>query len=169
MATEARRVSIQVRGAEPRDLPAVLELIEDLETLQKEWRVFPPRAGLVKDIEAMYRASIEDGNDLLLVAVADGDVLGTAFAHVVVPSTVSDEQAVELSGVIVRADHRGRGIGRALTTEAARFARERGIPRLTIKVFAQNEDGTKLWGGLGFHPRMLQMTIAPEELLSQTD
>jgi ribosomal protein S18 acetylase RimI-like enzyme len=108
---------------------------------------------------------LDEENDRLLVAVAGDEVVGTAFAHVMVPSTVSDEPAVELSGVIVRPDHRGRGIARALTTEAARFARERGIRRITIKVFAQNEDGMKLWESLGFRPRMLQMTIAPEELL----
>jgi ribosomal protein S18 acetylase RimI-like enzyme len=162
-------VSIQIRAAEPGDVPAVVKLIQELEALQEGWRVFPPRSGLVEDLEARYRASIERGGDLLLVALEGAEIVGTTFAHVITPSAVSDEQAVELSGVIVRPDRRGRGIGRALTREGAAYARARGIRRLTVKVFAQNEDGRKLWEGLGFRPRMIQMTVAAGELVERPE
>jgi GNAT superfamily N-acetyltransferase len=158
-------MSIEIRRAEPGDLPSVLELVRELEALQRPWRVFPSRPTLVDEIGRRYATTIDGAKDLLLVAALDGDVVGTAYAHVNVPSSISDQRAVELSGVIVHPDHRGRGIARALTIEAARFARDRGVHRLTVRVFAQNEEGLKLWPALGFEPRMLQMTAVVSELL----
>src|SRR4030095_3127372 len=38
------------------------------------------------------------------------------------PSRFSDERALELSGVVVRAGYRGRGVGRELVHEAGRCA-----------------------------------------------
>jgi ribosomal protein S18 acetylase RimI-like enzyme len=69
--------------------------------------------------------------------------------------------------MFVRPHQRGRGIARALTLEVARFARAHAVRRVTVKVFAQNEDGLRLWERLGFEPRMLQMTIEAEHLLDR--
>src|SRR6266516_2507135 len=162
-------MSIEIREAQPPDLPGILELIEQLEELQEPWRVFPSRPDVLGEIAARHAAAIGDSSELLLVALDGGQVVGTSYAHVEVPSAVSDEPAVELSGLIVRADHRGRGIARRLTARVARFASDQGVRRITVKVFAQNEDGLKLWERLGFEPRILQMTVPPERLLDQPD
>jgi GNAT superfamily N-acetyltransferase len=163
-------VPVEIRGAQPVDLPGILELIEGLEELQDPWRVFPPRSSLIGEVRSRYAAAVDAPSDEhLWVAVEDGSVVGTAYAHVLVPSTVSDEPAVELAGVFVRPDHRGRGIARALTARAARFARARAVRRLTVKVFAQNEDGLRLWEALGFQPRMLQMTALADRFLDRDE
>ena len=162
-------MSIEIREAQSADIPSILELIEELEELQEPWRVFPPRPDVLDEIAARYAAAIGDSDELLLVALVGGVVVGTSYAHLEVPSAVSDEPAVELSGVIVRADHRGRGIARRLAARVARFASDQGVRRITVKVFAQNEDGLKLWERLGFEPRMLQMTVPPERLLDEPD
>jgi GNAT superfamily N-acetyltransferase len=117
-----------------------------------------------------YRRAIldPDGDDLLLVAEEGGIVVGTAFGHVVVPSAVSDEPAVELGGIIVRPSHRERGIGLALAEQVARFARKRGIRIVTLKTFAANEPALRFWERIGFAPRMVQM-YAPAERLDGMD
>ena len=56
-----------------------------------------------------------------------------------------------------------------MAARVARFASDQGVRRITVKVFAQNEDGLKLWERLGFEPRMLQMTVPPERLLDEPD
>jgi GNAT superfamily N-acetyltransferase len=160
-------MAFEIRRAGPADLPAVLGLIEELEALQRPWRVFPSRPTLLDEIGRRYATTIDNGRDLLLVAAADGDVIGTAYAHVSVPSSISDQRAVELSGVIVHPEFRGQGVGRALAVEAARFATERGVHRLTVRVFAQNEQGLKLWSAMEFEPRMLQMTVVASQLLER--
>jgi hypothetical protein len=69
-----------------------------------------------------------------------------------VPSRFSDERALEISGVVVRAGHRGRGVGRALVREAARFASTHAVRWVTLKTFAPNEESMAFWEGLGFTP-----------------
>jgi GNAT superfamily N-acetyltransferase len=161
---------IRVRAATPGDLNAVLELLAALGDLQDDWRVFPPRAELRDEVAAIYRRSVKsrDEEDLVVVALADGEVVGTAFGHVITPSSFSDEPALELSGVMVRPSHRGLGAGRALTREIARFARRRGIRMVTLKTFAQNEPALRFWEAMGFRPRMVQMVAPADRLAGET-
>ncbi len=159
-------MACQIRTAEADDLDSILELVGELEAAQAAWRVFMARATLRDETRARYAAAIgEDGPDRLWVAVVGEAVVGTAHAHVHVPSAVSDEAAVELDGVFVRPGLRGQGIARRLTAEVARFARDQSIRRITIKVFARNQDALVAWERLGFEPRMVQMTAAAEDLL----
>ena len=155
---------IEVRRAGRADLPTILELIEQLDRLQRPWRVFPLRPDFGEELAARYRSALDDSGEVVLVATDANEVVGTAYGHVTAPSTVSDEPALELSGVMVRPSHRGRGIGRILTKSAARFAREAGVRMVTVKIFAQNEEAVRFWEALGFEHRMLQM-VAPAESL----
>ena len=83
---------------------------------------------------------------------------GMAKASVTRPSSVSDEEGVELSTVVVRGDVRGRGVGTALVREAARFARDVGVGRVTLRVFAANQGAVSFWRATGFEARIVQMT-----------
>jgi ribosomal protein S18 acetylase RimI-like enzyme len=160
---------VRIRPATHRDLTSIVELIEELDDLQAPWRVFPPRPELRDEVRERYRRAIDHAGsgDLLLVAAIEAQdlVVGTTLAHVLTPSSVSDEIAVELSGVIVRPSHRGRGIAQALAEAAARFARERGIRIVTLRTFAANEEALRFWERIGFRPRMVQM-VAPAERLT---
>jgi ribosomal protein S18 acetylase RimI-like enzyme len=71
---------------------------------------------------------------------------------------------------VVRPSHRGRGVGAALATEVARFARERGVRHLDLRVFAANDQAVAFWARMGFRPRIVQMvaTADPEERASET-
>jgi ribosomal protein S18 acetylase RimI-like enzyme len=162
------RGEVQIRPATDRDLPAVLALVGELDRLQYDWRVFPPRPALEEEVFDRYRRAVVGGggDDLLIVAEEEGAVVGTAFGHILIPSAVSDEPALELSGVVVIDSHRGRGIGRALTRAAARFANERGIRIVVLKTFAQNGPALQFWQRIGFLPRMVQM-YAPADRLAR--
>ncbi|HXF73026.1 MAG TPA: GNAT family N-acetyltransferase [Actinomycetota bacterium] len=156
--------SVKVRQATPEDVPALVGLFKELERLQRDWRVFTPRPGFYDEVAAKYEAAMGREDAVVLVAEAEGDVVGMAYGEVHVPSRFSDERALELSGVVVRAGHRGKGVGRALVQEATRFARERGVPWVTLKVFAQNRGAMEFWEGLGFTPRVVQLTSSTEAL-----
>ncbi|HYR34995.1 MAG TPA: GNAT family N-acetyltransferase [Burkholderiales bacterium] len=47
-------------------------------------------------------------------------------------------------------EYRGQGLGRQLATEAIRAAREAGIERIELEVFASNEPAIALYRALGF-------------------
>ena len=46
--------------------------------------------------------------------------------------------------------YRGRGLGRQLVAQAVRAARQAGIERVELEVFASNERAIALYGALGF-------------------
>jgi GNAT superfamily N-acetyltransferase len=155
---------VVIRAATSSDLEAIVDLWRELNRQQAQWRVFPPRAGMEAEMRRLYERGLGDPRACVLVAEADGRVVGTAFAHPVVPSSFSDEPAVELSGVVVSPEHRGRGVGTALAAEVGRFARGQGLRRVVIKTFARNTGALEFWQRLGFEPRMVQMVADPREL-----
>ena len=53
-------------------------------------------------------------------------------------------------GLMVAADQRGRGIGRALLSAAVDWAREIGVTKLELHVFPWNEPAIRLYERFGF-------------------
>ena len=155
---------IVVRRAREEDLPAVLGLIDLMNKEGKEWWVFQPRTGFEREVEATYRASLRDPVAHHVVAEVAGRVVGSALARIERVSTRSDQRALELSGVVVDPAFRRTGVGRALVSEAARFARARALEIVTLKVFAQNDGGMRFWEEMGFTPRIVQFTGRVEDL-----
>jgi GNAT superfamily N-acetyltransferase len=158
---------VRVRQATPEDVPALVALFQELDRMQSDWRVFTPRPGFYDEVGAKYREAMSTENAVVLVAEDDGEILGMAYGEVRVPSRFSDERALELSGVTVRAGYRGRGVGRALVAEAARFAGETGVDWIELKTFAPNQGAMAFWEGLGFTPRVVQLTQATKALVTR--
>ena len=136
---------MRVRQATPEDVPSLVALFQELDRMQADWRVFTPRPGFYDE----------------------GEVVGMAYGEARVPSRFSDERALELSGVVVRAGYRGRGVGRELVAEAARFADGRGIEWVELKTFAPNRGAMEFWEDLGFTPRVIQLTSGTRNLLER--
>jgi GNAT superfamily N-acetyltransferase len=158
---------VRVRRATDADVPALVALFEELDRMQKGWRVFTPRPGFYDEVGSKYRDSIGRPDHLVLVAEEGDEVVGMAYAEPRTPSRFSDERALELSGIVVRADFRGRGVGRALVAEAARFASEVGIPWVELKTFSPNRGSMEFWESLGFTPRVVQLTSSSRALAAR--
>ncbi len=155
---------LKIREATEGDLPAVMGLFEELHRLQEPWRVFTPRPNLREEMQRRYHADLADPDAVLVVAERVGAVVGMAVGRLHRPSAFSDELAVELGSVYVRPEHRERGVAGALAAEVARFARDRGVKRITLKTFAQNDEALVAWRQMGFEPRMVQMSAPVERL-----
>jgi GNAT superfamily N-acetyltransferase len=160
---------VKVRLATPEDVPALVALFQELDRLQSDWRVFTPRPGFYDEVGAKYRQAMNNENAVVLVAEDDDEVVGMAYGEVRIPSRFSDERALELSGVVVRAGYRGRGVGRALVREAARFAADGGVDWIELKTFAPNQGAMTFWEDLGFTPRVVQLTQATRALLERLE
>ena len=161
---------MKVRQATSEDVPSLVALFQELDRMQADWRVFTPRPGFYDEVGAKYGEALNNPDALVLVVVDDeGEVVGMAYGEAHVPSRFSDERALEVSGVVVRAGYRGRGVGRELVHEAARFAGERGIAWVELKTFAPNRGAMEFWEGLGFTPRVVQLTSPTNDLLERLD
>jgi ribosomal protein S18 acetylase RimI-like enzyme len=161
---------VRVRQATPDDVPALVALFQELDRMQADWRVFTPRPGFYDEVGAKYNEALQNPDAVLLVATDDeGEVVGMAYGEARTPSRFSDEHALELSGVVVRAGYRGRGVGRELVREAARFAGERGVQWVELKTFAPNRGAMGFWEDLGFRPRVVQLTTPTKDLMQRLE
>ncbi|MGD8967307.1 MAG: GNAT family N-acetyltransferase [Anaerolineae bacterium] len=61
--------------------------------------------------------------------------------------------------------HRGQGLGRCLMEAAEEWAREQGLPRISLSVGAHNTIGQRLYESLGYQVETLRMTkpLMPQE------
>jgi len=160
---------VKVRQASPPDLPELIDLFAELERMQRDWRVFTPRPGFYDELARRFREAMVAEDRLVLAAEDDGEVVGMAYAETRVPSRFSDERALELFGVVVRAGHRGRGVGRALVAEAARFAKERSVGFIELKSFWPNKESIAFWQALGFNPRVVQLVASTDEAIRRLE
>jgi len=156
---------VKVRKATAEDVPTLVAMFQELDRMQRDWRVFTPRPGFYDEVAVKYRESLDAPDRLLVVAEEEGEVVGMAYSEVRIPSRFSDERSLEVSGVVVRAGHRGRGVGRGLAEEMARFAEEIGIDWIELKIFWPNEQAMGFWRSLGFTPRVVQVTAQAGEVL----
>lgn len=160
---------MRVRRATPEDLPALVALFRELDQMQSSWRVFAPRLNFRDEVCGQYLKAMSAADTIVLVAEEGSEVVGMAYGEVHAPSRFSDERALELSSVVVRAEYRGRGIGRELVSNAARFTQDRGVARIELRTFAANEDAMRFWRSLGFAPRIVQLTSATGSLIEWLD
>lgn len=97
----------------------------------------------------MYRR-IQDGDQIALVAEADGHVVGFCGVTPRGPRGIESGHVGDL-GILLRRGYRSRGIGEALL----RAVLERCAPRLEIvvlSVFGNNEPAKRLYRKVGFRP-----------------
>ena len=153
-----------VRVATEPDLERIVSLWHELEAVQRSIRLYPMVDNAEERIKTSFRAAIADDDADLLVAFDDEEPMGMALVHLERPSRMSDEVAVELSRVVVRADRRGSGAGRALIDAAEVWARERGVRTLVAAIFVANEPSRRFWRAIGFEPWVERMVrIVPPE------
>lgn len=95
-----------------------------------------------------------------LVAEADGRVVG--YVRIGRPTPLaSNAHVLQIQGLAVAEEARGRGLGRALIRAAVAEARGRGARRLSLRVLGHNAPARALYESEGFVVEGVQ----PEEFL----
>jgi GNAT superfamily N-acetyltransferase len=148
---------ITIRAATHQDLPALMPLWRELETAQGAYRLYPPVPEAQERIIAAFRAGIDSDDADVLVAYDGDEAVGMVLVHLERPSRMSDERAAELSRVVVRADRRGSGAGKALVQASETWARDRGIRTMVAAIFVRNEPSRGFWRAVGFEPWVERM------------
>jgi GNAT superfamily N-acetyltransferase len=107
-------------------------------------------------------ARLEDVEHALFVAEgAGGELAGVLAVHTRL--LLEDDPFAELTVLVVSRDARGEGIGSALVAEAARWARDRGLARVWVRVNVVREATHGFYESLGFHlykqQRIYELTL----------
>lgn len=92
---------------------------------------------------------------LILLGLADGEPIGRLWIALTHPRGVPD--CAFLFDIEVIADHRGKGLGRALLAAGEAAAREHGAHALELNVFGANTTATSLYRSSGYQVTTQQL------------
>lgn len=135
-----------IRPAAPEDVAAVVGLIRELATYERE-----PDA--VVATEDGVRSALFGPSPAVYchVAEVDGEVVGFALWFLNF-STWLGRHGIYLEDLYVRPAYRGRGLGRALLATLAAVAAERGYGRVEWSVLDWNSPAHAFYRSLGAAP-----------------
>jgi predicted N-acetyltransferase YhbS len=129
---------ITVRTADAGDVSAVVRLLATLG--------YPTTAA---QVEQRLAAFLGSAMYLTLVACDGPDVLGLA-AGLIRFSIEHDAPAVELTALVVADGSQHKGIGRLLTTEVERWARERGARSVIVTTATHRSGAHEFYRCVGY-------------------
>jgi RimJ/RimL family protein N-acetyltransferase len=135
-----------LRPARPTDGRALARLFASVRR-EGRWLITSP-GSVSEPSEAFWVAEmIRAGEHLVLVAEADGDVVGNVLVSV--DRGVATEHIGVLS-ITIADGWRDVGIGSELVAAAQRWTRERGLRKLSLGVFPDNERAVAVYEKRGF-------------------
>ncbi|MFI0452596.1 GNAT family N-acetyltransferase [Actinomadura sp. 6N118] len=136
-----------IRAATPDDVPTILRLVRELATYERA-------ADEVKATEADLRSNLFAAEPKAFAHVAEheGEVVGFALWFLSF-STWLGKHGIYLEDLYVSPDVRGHGYGKALLTELARIAVERGYGRVEWSVLDWNTPAIGFYKSLGAAPQ----------------
>jgi RimJ/RimL family protein N-acetyltransferase len=135
-----------MRPARPTDAGALSRLFAAVRA-EGRWLVTPPSVASEPSEAFFIGEVIRSGDGLVLVAEADGDVVGNVLVSV--DRNVVSAHIGTLS-ICVAGDWRDVGIGSALVRAAVDWARGRGLLKVALSVFPDNERAIAVYERAGF-------------------
>jgi GNAT superfamily N-acetyltransferase len=136
-----------IRRAARDDLPAIVQLLaDDRLGAAREAAVVPLPASYLTAFEAIDR----DPNHRLVVAEADGRVVGVLQLTLLPYLTYQGSWRALIEGVRVASDRRSEGIGRRLIEWAIDRARDHGCRIVQLTSDKSRHDAVRFYERLGF-------------------
>ncbi len=135
---------VSIRRATSRDLDALVRLLGVLFSIEADFApdVERQRRGLAMLLATPERAAV-------LVAERAGAVAGMVTAQLVV-STAEGGPSALVEDMVVEANERRHGVGRALLAAAEAWAAERGATRLQLLADRENAPALRFYERLGW-------------------
>jgi GNAT superfamily N-acetyltransferase len=144
-AAAARPPSIRVRLAGPRDCDALCELLDRPEHAREQVMTWLQTPGMT-----------------LLVAQSEFGVLGVAvlLTRIIPRPDAGLHKVVEVENLVVRADQRGRRIGRRLLAAAVEWSRQRRATQVEVCVGDVNREARRFYESFGFAHSVDRLVLA---------
>ena len=130
------------------DLERLVGLLDLLFTIEADFRPDPARQ------QQGLALLLDDERARVLVAERADGVVGMCTGQLVV-STAEGGPALLVEDVVVDANHRGRGVGRALLAALADWASSRGVRRLQLLADGTNGPALAFYDRLGWRATAL--------------
>lgn len=149
-----------VRRAEPRDIPAILDLLVQVDMVHHNGRPDLFKGPATKYSAEELRAIIADEETPVFVCADERDrVLGHGFCVMqhAGGQLMVEHTTVYIDDICVDEHARGQGVGKALYGHILTFAREKGAYNVTLNVWSCNPGAMAFYEKLGLVPYKVGM------------
>ncbi|NDV26753.1 GNAT family N-acetyltransferase [Desulfovibrio sp. JC010] len=139
--------TVHIRNANSADLVPMTDLLKSLFSVEKDF--------LVDGSRQMQGLRMLLGNPRARILVAEdmdknmGEVVGMCTGQIVI-STAEGGPSILVEDVVVRSDHRGKGIGTMLMEAILGFAEEQRATRLQLLADCENTSALKFYEKIGW-------------------
>lgn len=158
------RNALRVRSAVESDLPAMVDLADELREALLPSADPAARVGNAharSAVEQRFREALASADRHLVLVVGERDEpLGMALFTVSPANALLDAPALHMSHAVVADRHRRRGAGKALVAAAAAHAEQRGLDQLVVSVRPGSREANRFFARLGFVPLAVRR-VAP--------
>lgn len=149
-----------IRFACDRDIPGMIDLLQQVGAVHHQIRPDLFRAGAQKYDEAALNALLTDPNRPILAAEIEGKLVGYAFCILQITENdpvLCDRKVLYIDDLCVEETLRGQGIAGALYERVLEYARELGCDAVTLNVWCGNENAMKFYEKCGLKPQKIGM------------
>jgi len=157
-------LSIRVRQASLRDYEELCALFDQLDEIHRQARPdmfqpFPPPARTREQVAHW----LAQPDSTVLVAQSEEGVVGLAVLLTRTRSGLVGavpRKVIELDNLVVRADQRGRKIGRRLLAAVVEWSRQRRATHVEVAVHDFNRDAQRFYQSFGFASSVNRLVLA---------
>ena len=151
---------MEIRFAAPRDIPRMIELLQQVGQVHHELRPDLFRGGAQKYDEAALTALLQDPSRPILAAVENDTMVGYAFCILQETKNdpvLADRKVLYIDDLCVDEACRGKGVATRLYDRVCAYARELGCHAVTLNVWCGNDSAMRFYEARGLKPQKIGM------------
>ena len=151
-----------IRFAQQRDVPGLIELLQQVGQVHHEIRPDIFRAGAQKYDAAALQQILSDSQRPIFVAVEEDFVLGYCFCvhkETLDNPVLSDATELYIDDLCVRQDCRGKGVAGGLFEYVKDYAKSSGCQNITLNVWCGNAPAEHFYEKMGMTKRNVTMEL----------
>ena len=150
----------RVRRAEERDIPAILDLLVQVDMVHHNGRPDLFKGPATKySAEELREILAREETPVFVCTESSGRILGHGFCVAEHPGgrVMAEHDTLYIDDICVDEKARGQGVGRALYEHILDYAREKGCYNVTLNVWSCNPGAMAFYERLGMKPYKVGM------------
>lgn len=151
---------MEIRFAQPKDIPGLLDLLRQVGSVHHQGRPDLFRATAQKYSASQVLAMLDSVDAPIFVAVDEDKVLGYCFCAVkdfAMDSVMANYKTLYIDDLCIDQNNRGKKVGTALYEAACKYAKKRKCYNVTLNVWCCNESALKFYEKMGLKPQKIGM------------
>ncbi len=151
---------MEIRFAQPGDVPGILQLLRQVGRVHYEGRPDLFRPNAQKYSASQVFDMLSRSHAPIFVAAEGNTVLGYGFCRMEIhenDSVLADQKSLYIDDICIDEKSRGKHIGTKIYETICAYAKNRGCDSITLNVWCCNPGAMKFYESLGLQPRKIVM------------